>query len=369
MTERERFHNCMHYKKVDRVPYWDFGFWAETIERWHKEGLPASLTFDETFWYRWVGRDKDPLERYFGMDKHWRFMGPDLRLIPRFEVQVLAEDETTRTMRGEDGVINQVSKKNDSVPHSIDWTLKGRDSWQEYKRRLNPDDPARTAERLERVRGLKDRNFPLGIFCGSLFGVIRNWMGLVNISLLLYDDPELFGEMVDHIAGLTCRLIEPFLKETRYEYAHFWEDMAFANGPMMSPDHFRKFLVPNYKKITSLLKRHGVDVVMVDCDGKIDDLVPLWLEAGVNCMFPFEIGTWKADPWEMRKKFGRDLLFVGGINKRALAAGKEAIDRELEARAPLIKDGGYIPLCDHRVPPDVSLADYKYYLKRLKELF
>jgi len=47
------------------------------------------------------------------------------------------------------------------------------------------------------------------------------------------------------------------------------------------------------------------------------------------------------------------------------SAGK--IDEELANVAPLLKEGGYIPWCDHHVPPDVSLANYQYYVKRMKE--
>jgi hypothetical protein len=43
LTERERFLKLMHFEPVDRIPYWDFGFWDETPLRWKEEGLPEDL--------------------------------------------------------------------------------------------------------------------------------------------------------------------------------------------------------------------------------------------------------------------------------------------------------------------------------------
>ena len=54
---------------------------------------------------------------------------------------------------------------------------------------------------------------------------------------------------------------------------------------------------------------------------------------------------------------------MGGVNKIALIQGPSEIDKELDRIAPLIEEGGYIPMVDHRVPPDVSLKNYIYYLR------
>jgi uroporphyrinogen-III decarboxylase len=145
-----------------------------------------------------------------------------------------------------------------------------------------------------------------------------------------------------------------------------WEDMAYKTGPHLSPAMFRRFMLKPYQKITSCLRDHGVDLIFVDCDGNPEALVPLWLEGGVNGIYPLERAA-GVDPVEWRRKYGRELRLIGGIDKRAMAAGPEAIDAELEHVAPLLQDGGYIPWCDHLVPPDVPLQNYLYYLERMKE--
>jgi uroporphyrinogen decarboxylase len=145
--------------------------------------------------------------------------------------------------------------------------------------------------------------------------------------------------------------------------------MCYSGGPLISPRTFEAVLVPHYRRVVDALHRYGVDVVFVDCDGKIDKLLPLWLEVGVNCMFPVEVGTWGADPVEYRARYGKDLLMMGGFDKRILVRGGDEITAEVERLAPLVEDGGFIPFCDHRVPPDVPLSHYLHYLAEAKRVW
>jgi uroporphyrinogen decarboxylase len=158
-------------------------------------------------------------------------------------------------------------------------------------------------------------------------------------------------------------------REVELDFAHGWEDMCFNHGPIISPEMFERWLVPRYARIAELLKaRHDVDVVIVDCDGDIGQLVPLWLDGGVNCMFPLEIAA-GTDPFDLRRRYGERVILKGGVDKRALIAGADAIDAEIARLEPLVAEGGFIPHVDHRVPPDVSYADYLYYLRRKRDTF
>jgi uroporphyrinogen decarboxylase len=107
----------------------------------------------------------------------------------------------------------------------------------------------------------------------------------------------------------------------------------------------------------------------MDSDGKIDDLIPLFLDVGVNCLFPIEVGTWGADPIRYRKQFGKDLLMMGGFDKHILMGEQRGIEAEIRRLVPLVEEGGYIPLPDHRVPPDVPLENYLFYCKKAREIW
>ena len=147
---------------------------------------------------------------------------------------------------------------------------------------------------------------------------------------MVYEDPAWFEEMVTALAdGIVGVLGRVLATGGHFEGCGMWEDMAYKAGPLLSPQHFRRYLVPHYRRIADLLHGHSVDVIWVDCDGRIDRLLPLWLDAGVNCMFPLEVGTWRADPIAYRQQYGQDLLIMGGFDKRILADSPEGIEREV----------------------------------------
>jgi len=97
--------------------------------------------------------------------------------------------------------------------------------------------------------------------------------------------------------------------------------------------------------------------------------MPLWLDAGVNCMFPVEIGTWGAEAIRYRRQYGKELLMMGGVDKHILARTKREIEREVNRLAPLVEEGGFIPLPDHRVPPDVPYENYLFYLEMARKVW
>jgi hypothetical protein len=358
MNARERFHATMHYLPRDRCPIMDFGFWSETLVIWEQYGLPRGANTDA----------------FFGMDPQWIVAPINTHLCPAFEHVVLEDRGETQFVRDAEGVTKEQGKFLGSIPRHIDHTLRDRASWEaEFQWRLNGADPARYPKNwADLVARYTDpgRDTPLGISAGSLYGWIRNWMGLEALSMLVYDDRAFFAKMVESVADCILGAITPALEAgIRFEYALMWEDMCYRAGPLLSPKLFQEVLVPHYRRITERLEQHGVDVVVVDCDGDITQLLPLWLEAGVNTMFPLEVGAWGADPIAYRRRYGRDLLMIGGVGKRLLAGSHEGITRELERLAPLVEEGGYIPTPDHRVPPDVPLNNYLFYLNEAKRVW
>lgn len=360
MNHRERWLNTMHFRPVDHIPDEEFGYWENTLTLWHEQGLP---------------REIDTLPKadlYFGFARR-RSVPVHQYLLPGFERRVLERRGDHVVIQDEHGATCEIhSSGQDSIPHFLDFLLKGREEWErEYKPRLDPDDPRRVPG-PENLEGLaaewRERDCPLGIGIGSLYGWIRDWMGFERAAMMMYDDPGLMEEIMEQITRVVLRTIEKVAGVTEIDFGAGWEDMCFNQGPMISPEQFERLMVPRYARITDLLKRHGCDVVYTDCDGNINALVPLWLEAGVNCMFPVEVAA-GSEPVALRDKHGARLLLLGGVNKRALIEGKEAIGRELKRIEGHVREGGWIPHVDHRVPPDVTLENYRYYLASKRDMF
>jgi hypothetical protein len=381
MNDRQRFLATMHYGPRDRVPVCDFSFWDETLEAWYEQGLPRSVTRANS-------------DDYFGMDPLFRcvlgteavalttpadpgrslFDGVFIGLVPEFESTVLEDRGDAEVIQQPDGVRVLKRKSMSSIPLPQDHLLVDRESWKKhYLPRLDPTDPRRYPENWDDCVAFwrdEDRELPVFLPGGSFYGWIRNWMGLEAVSLVVYDDPAWFEEMVTAVADCVIGVLQRVLETgARFDGCGLWEDMCYNAGPLLGPSQFKRYLVPHYRRLADLLHRHGVDVIWVDCDGKIDELLPLWLDAGVNCMIPIEVGTWGADPIRFRREYGKDLLMMGGFNKRILARDKADIEAEVRRLAPLVEEGGYIPFCDHRVPPDVPLKNHVFYLKSAREIW
>jgi hypothetical protein len=382
MNSRQRVYNILHYKPVDRIPIVHFGFWPETLEKWGREG---HLTEEESK----SGYEAClPVNRKLGFDFNWfSTFFYHATLYPLFERKVLEESpDGSKKVMNCYGVVELEKPSAGSIPMEIAHTLTDRASWEKhYLPRLrfseerileslvmNPDDGTYKMFADGGLDVLRDesRTQHYGLYCGSLLGDIRNWLGMVNLSYLQVDDEDLFLEIVQTVAGLAFRNTEYILKTgAKFDFAHFWEDICFKNGPLISPAVFAEVIGPHYKRITDLVRSFGIDIISVDCDGWIDALIPVWLENGVNTMFPIEVGTWNSSiaPW--REKFGRELRGVGGMNKTVFGRDRAAIHREIERLKPLVEAGGYIPCPDHRIPPDAEWDNVRYYCDRMRSVF
>ena len=132
------------------------------------------------------------------------------------------------------------------------------------------------------------------------------------------------------------------------------------------PKMFDEFVGTYYRTLIPFLKKKGVKNVLVDTDGDFRLLIPNFLKTGVEGFIPLDVNA-GMDIVALRKEFP-ELKLVGGFNKLCIADGPEAIDREFERLLPVIRQGGYIPGCDHQVAPSTSLENYQYYIRKLKEM-
>lgn len=381
MNARERFLACMRFETVDHALDWEMGYWAGALDRWHAEGLPRrsdepsglqpgeGVKGEGFAWRRSEPRDTavhaalrldEGLEK---VDVNW---GP----CPAFRVCVLSEDETTVTRREADGSVVRLRKDSASLPHAVAWPVSDWASWEQFREeRLQPDTLGRLpAAWQDHLALYRRREWPLligGPFVG-VFSALRSLMGFEAMMYAFYDSPDLMRAILAHLTELWLALFEQVLAQVDVDGMYYWEDMSYKGGGMVSPRVFQAFLAPVYRRINGFLRERGVDVILLDTDGNVWDLIPQFLDVGVTGLYPFEVRA-GMDVAEVRARYPR-LQMLGGIDKTALAAGPDAIDAELARIAPVIGTGGYVPACDHYVPPDVSWGNFSYYRKRLRSL-
>lgn len=372
MTFRENVMAILNYEKYDSFPVVSFGYWVETLQKWAREG---HIHMSQAEGYAREG-DNSPADKSImkklGFDFNWNscYEANDL-LFPMFDEEILErKSDGSIIKRDVQGLIVQEKPGVVSIPAEIGTSLVDREAWERlYLPKLQWDTKRVDLDFIHSIPTPENREIPYGIHCGSYIGQMRNMLGVEQLSYLYLDDKELYVEIIDTIANLSYRCVETVLKKgVKFDYAHFWEDICCKSGPLVTPTVFEEHVAPHYKKITSLLKEYGVNIVSVDCDGVIDKLVPIWLENGVNTMFPIEVGTWNASiaPW--RQQYSKELRGVGGMNKNVFARDYKAVDEEVERLKPLIELGGYIPCPDHRIAPDAKFENVQYYCEKMHNL-
>ncbi len=359
MTHRERFIGTLKHEHVDRVPDYEFGAWEQTLARWHREGMPEKFT---GVW--------DALNDYCRTD---RILDMHLvtRMLPGFERKVLEQKGDRVIIQDEEGAIVEMLNPEcgASIPRYLKFPIQTRRDWERIRdERLDPDAPGRLPVNIEQLcRESWQSEDPVMINGGSLYGWMRDWMGMENLSYAVHDDPAWIEEMMEHLTRLWLSIYAKLAGNARVDLSEWWEDMCYKSGPLLSPKHVSEWMVPRYRRVTDFLKREfGCQFHMLDCDGDIEQLVPLWLKGGINLMIPLEVAH--TDGYALSECFGSQIGLRGYIDKKALIQGREAIDREIARIEPLLRRGGFIPHVDHLVPPDVSFDNYLYYREKKRAL-
>jgi uroporphyrinogen-III decarboxylase len=220
-----------------------------------------------------------------------------------------------------------------------------------------------TPEKVAEWTGPREHPLILGHNCDAngFYWRAREFMGTENLSYAWYDYPEMMHDMMETYCDLIIEVSKPVLAQVDVEYFTLNEDLSMKNGPLLSPDTFKEFIFPHLKRLVEFMKSNGVRYFALDTDGNPTVLIPLFMDAGVDVLWPLERAS-DVSPMDYRKQFGKSLRMWGGVDKRVLPLGPAAINAHLREMIPLIEEGGFIPTIDHTVPPDVSWDNFRYYM-------
>ena len=369
MTNTQRAMNILHFKQADRMPAVHFGYWTELLEEW-VEQKHISSDFLEGL-YDGSPQDKE-LEKIIGWDFNWYTTKCGTNtLYPSFEHKVIEKlPDGWLRVQNSHGLIERVREGAGSIPGEDDYQLKDREAYEAlYKDKIQFSSDRINYDYYENDFTNEKRDAPIGLMLGSIFGQIRDLLSVVGMSYLMCDDYDLLVELVDTYADMQYKCAEEVLKTgAKFDFAHYWEDICFKNGPLLSPSMFDELCGHHYKKRNDLVKSYGIDIISLDCDGVTDSLQSTWFENGVNTMFPIEIGVWGDQFEQARAKFGNGLLGVGGMDKTAFRKGKAEVDEELKRMERLAQLGGFIPCPDHRIMPGSKFELVQYYAEKVKEI-
>ena len=375
MNSRERFLKIFEFEKPDKIPWWELGFWGETLTRWWDEGLPEGTIPQDHFelesWYTvaGIGISMTPEEwrMHQGMGKDRRFYEfMDFNLVdysPGYEEKIIEETSAYVTYQDAQGMVKKELKETESMTQFLKNPVETPDDFREYRARFDPKDEHRYYPGFE--KHLQEKYDSGDIICLNIPGFYWQARWMLGPEKTLFNfaaEPELIGEFMEFWGDFQIENSRRLLEcGVPVDLSVIVEDVAYKGGSLISLDHFKEFMLPQYKRVTRFFKKKGVGTILVDSDGEITDLIPLFIEGGVDGMLPFEVAA-GMDVRKVRKDHPGFIL-MGGIDKRLMASGGDALKAELEGKLQLVGDGGYIPGCDHGVPADVSFSKYKEYLE------
>ncbi len=357
MNQRERFLATFEFKKTDRPFYWETpGAWAATIQRWKGEGFekPAGMRFPD----------------FFGMDtiKWLPFKGgwTGNPYFPMFNEVILDDDGTNITLIDKYGITKRERKLNPetSMPQFLEFPVKTRSNFiNNIKPKLDYTNPDRFPGNWnELVKEYGSREYVLGMYIIGPFGYLRNLMGDEELMYSIYDNPDFIHEMLLHWKKFYIGFVTKVCADVAPDFVMIWEDICYSNGPLISPSAFNKFMALHLKDVIAVLKQRGIKGIVVDTDGDCTKMLPVYLDCGANGFYPFEVQA-GMDIVELRKQYGKSFVIIGGLDKKTLAVSKEAIKAEVDGKLPfMLSCGGYIPMLDHTVPPDVPFDNFRFFI-------
>ena len=371
MNHRQRYREVVRFGHPDRIPFAPGGPRESTLAAWHQQGLPESVN-----WQAVLHETLNiPIQRDFWVGKELF----DLELFPTFEEKVLEHRDGHYIVQDWMGAVVEISDDYD-----LTYLRSARDfvtrkwhqfpvhtpvDWQEkIVWRYDAKEPARIAENFfERVTIAQGKDQVVTMVIKGPFWQMREWCGMEHLCMMMIEQPDFVQEMVDFWRVFVNQMLECMLPHVQPDSIMVSEDMAYKAHSMISPRMTRKFLLPVWREWVELVRSYGDTVMMVDSDGYIGELLPLFIEAGFETTWPVEVAAGN-DINEFRNIYGHQIAYGGGVDKRAIAKGGDVMSAELDRLKPVIDDGGFIPGCDHGVPPDISWPNFIAYSRRLAEL-
>ena len=371
MNPRERYLESLLFGHPDHVPLAPGGPRESTLKAWHQQGLPEDIHHLDAL-SEMLGVPREAFDTTISVPQC-------LRMTPTFEEKVLAHKDGHYIVRDWMGAITEISDTYDFtyIRSAKDFVtrkwhrfpVQNRDDWEDMAWRFNASDEARFPEGFwARCRELERSGKAIIISVSGPFWQMREWMGMENLCIMMAEQPDFVTEMAEFWRRFTLEVLETVFQRVRVDALMPSEDMAYKGHSMISPDMARRFLQPTYQDWHRLARSYDCPLLDMDSDGYIGELIPIWIESGFNCCNPIEIAAGN-DLLTFRGWFGTRMAYHGGVDKRAIAAGGQAMrDQVMHAVPQLISEGGYIPRCDHGVPPDISWPNFIEYTRLLAEL-
>jgi uroporphyrinogen decarboxylase len=348
VTSRERVLSALRHKEADRIPIHDSP-WTATIDRWRAEGFPSGISPTDYFGYDMAG---------FAADTS-----------PQFPVEVISEDQEYIMERDSFGGIRRNHRDRSTTPEIVDYPCKTKDDWEKIKERLEPSDWR--VDWVSTFNGYhyeKSKGRFITYNAGVGYDKIQAYVATTRLLRAVILEPDWVTDMYWTDAKLAMAMHERMAKAgLKFDGAYLFCDLGYKNGIFFSPKHYESQLHPVFKELVRFFHSKDMPVILHSC-GRVKDLIPYFIEEGIDCLQPLEVKA-GMDLKELKDKYGDKICFMGGIDVRPMALDDPTqIEEEVKSKISIAKkDGGYIYHSDHSVPKDVSFKNYERVIELVRK--
>ncbi len=223
------------------------------------------------------------------------------------------------------------------------------------------DDPGRARglrERIAEARQTTEYALALNL-PNSTFALSQRIRGFTELFEDLLTAPAFAEALQERVTTIICGWAESALREVGdlVDVVSFADDMGIQTGAYMSPDLYRRMVQPHHARLVAAIRRHTRATILMHSDGAIFELLPHIIDAGVEAINPVQVNAEGMDPERLKREFGRDLAFWGGVDtQRVLPYGTPAdVVAEVRKRlGDLGRGGGYVLASVHNIQAEVS---------------
>jgi len=320
----------------------------------------------------WAAQGASPAELDMSAFRYRRPMDGDVPVntgwIGGYKEVILEETDDYITGRDYMGRNVKLSKRAATLPLPMDHPVSNMDDWLKIRHHYEFSEERFGAdwEKTAREHIAAGRVLSVGILGG--YDEPRQLMGDEALCVAFYEQPELVHSILTTVGDTACKVLDRVSAAVQVDQLYVHEDMAGKGGPMAGPRQVLEFIKPYYRRVWDMLHDRGARLFSQDSDGDMNAVIPAFLEAGINLMFPIEPAA-DMDIVKIRAAYGTRLAMMGGLDKHVLRRSRDEIVAELEYKIPpMVRSGGCLLGLDHRIPNGTPLGNYRFYVKKAWEI-
>ncbi|MHB0938439.1 MAG: uroporphyrinogen decarboxylase family protein [Armatimonadota bacterium] len=186
----------------------------------------------------------------------------------------------------------------------------------------------------------------IGVFTWGAYFIASYVRGLEDLLCDLAVNKEYAHCLIDTIADISAAALQTMLEQhgDGIDIIYMADDYCSQLAPLFSPAVFGEFVVPYLRRFVEIAHRHDKKFLL-HCCGAVRPLLPMIIDAGVDMLEPLQISAEGMEPAGLKRDFGRDLCFYGGVDLQQVlcrGTGAEVADEVKRLVDILGEGGGYI---------------------------